>query len=261
MNKKGGDGILQKAATLFREIVEQNNLLDVDVTVLVKPLTPEEAIGVPGRRDFPIIIGKERIIEAEFQGAKGHAYTDSPQDFVGVLRNVLGLELNTNHNRAIYIATLNAVLGSLGQVDRTVHCKDEEPEECALEIAGFLLGRYGKKDVGLIGLNPAIAERLINAFGADHVHITDLSRDNIGKQKFGVEVWDGSTRTEELVEVSDIIVFTGTTLVNDTFTHIWNLIQSHKRNYLVYGVTAAGVCQLLGIERICPCGRDGACSA
>ncbi|MFH1893957.1 MAG: DUF364 domain-containing protein [Candidatus Zixiibacteriota bacterium] len=257
MSKESEIGILDKTMAGFREIVEKNNLLDVDVTVLVKPLTPEEAIGMPGRRDFPIIIGKERVIEAEFLGSKGHAYTDSPREFVGVLKDVLNLELNTNQNRAIYIATLNAVLGSLKMVDKTVHCKDEEPEECALDIADFLLKKYGKTDVGLIGLNPAIAERLIDAFGPDHVHITDLSKDNIGKRKFGVEIWDGSKRTEDLIEVSDIIIFTGTTLVNDTFTQIWNLIQSRKKKYLVYGVTAAGVCQLLDIERICPRGRDG----
>ncbi len=257
MNKESEIGILDKTVVGFREIVEKNNLLDVDVTVLVKPLTPEEAIGVPGRRDFPIIIGKERVIEAEFRGSKGHAYTDSPQEFVGVLKDVLNLELNTNQNRAIYIAAINAVLGSLKMVDKTVHCKDEEPEECALEIADFLLKKYGKTDVGLIGLNPAIAERLIGAFGPAHVHITDLSKDNIGKRKFSVEIWDGGKRTEDLVEVSDVIIFTGTTLVNNTFTHIWNLIQSRQKKYLVYGVTAAGVCQLLGIERICPRGRDG----
>jgi uncharacterized protein (DUF4213/DUF364 family) len=261
MSRESEIGILDKTVVGFREIVEKNNLLDVDVAVLVKPLTPEEAIGVPGRRDFPIIIGKERVIEAKFRGSKGHAYTDSPREFVGVLKDVLNLELSTNQNRAIYIATHNAVLGSLEMVDKTVHCKDEEPEECALEIADFLLKKYGKTDVGLIGLNPAIAERLIDAFGPDHVHITDLSKDNIGKRKFGVEIWDGGKRTEDIVEVSDVIIFTGTTLVNNTFTHIWNLIQSRKKKYLVYGVTAAGVCHLLGIERICPRGRDGFDSA
>ena len=85
----------------------------------------------------------------------------------------------------------------------------------------------------------------------------DLSKDNIGKRKFGVEIWDGGRRTEDLIKVSDVIIFTGTTLVNDTFTQIWNLIQSRQKKYLVYGVTAAGVCQLLGIDRICPRGRDG----
>ena len=71
-----------------------------------------------------------------------------------------------------------------------------------------------------------------------------------------MEIWDGNKRTEDLIEASDIVIFTGTTLVNNTFGQIWDLIQTHGKNYLIYGVTAAGVCKLLGIERICPRGRD-----
>lgn len=250
-------GILEKTIAPFKEIAVKKNLLDAEVSVLVKPLTPEEAIGKPGRRDFPIIIGKERVIEATVMKSKGHAYTDSPRDFLGALKDVLNLELTTNYNRAIYIAALNAVMAGLGMADRTVHCKDEEPEKCALEIADFLFKKYGRVNIGLIGLNPAIAERLIGTFGKDHVRITDLSKDNIGKLKFGVEIWDGIAHTEKLIEGSDVIIFTGTTLVNGTFDQIFKLIEFAGKKYLVYGVTAAGVCKLLGIDRICPYGRNG----
>jgi len=249
-------GFLEQAKVRIREIAEKEDLLNVDVTVLAKPLTPEEAIGNPGRRDFPIIIGKERVIEATLLGSRGHAYTDSPQEFLGSLKDVLDLELNTNQYRAIFVATMNALLGHMGMVDKTVHCKDEEPEECALEIADTLLKRYGRVNVGLIGLNPAIAERLVDAFGPDHVRITDLNRDNIGQYRFGVEIWDGDTRTEDLIDASDVIIFTGTTLINNTFGGIWDRIHSGGKKYVVYGVTAAGIEALLGVERICPRGRD-----
>jgi uncharacterized protein (DUF4213/DUF364 family) len=240
----------------FRELVKKEKLLEEKVSVFVKPLSPEEAIGEPGRRDFPILIGKERVIEAVVSGTKGQAYTDSPQDFTGSISDVLDLGLDTNQHRAIFIATLNAVLGSLKMVDKTVHCKDEEPEECALKIAEALQNKYGKTDVGLVGLNPAIAERLVDAFGPAHIHITDLNKDNIGKIKFGVEVWDGGSCTKKLVESSGLILFTGTTLVNNTFDQIQGLVKELEKKCLVYGITAAGVCETLGIERICPCGRD-----
>jgi uncharacterized protein (DUF4213/DUF364 family) len=246
--------MLERTRPLVVEIARNEGVLDVDVTVLAKPLTPEEAIGQPGRRDFPIIIGKERVIEASLLGAKGHAFTDSAKEFQGSLEDVLTLELTTNQNRAIYVATLNALLGRLDQVDKTVHCKDDEPEDCAVEIAATLQERYGPTDVGLIGLNPAIAERLVHTFGADHVRITDLGRDVIGQERFGVPVWDGNSRTEKLIELSDVVLFTGTTLVNGTIDSIFDYIQSHRKGYLVYGVTAAAVCHLLGLERICPCG-------
>ena len=225
--------------------------------MLAKPLTAEEAIGTPGRRDFPIIVGKERILEATVRESRGHAFTDSAREFTGTLKEVLDLELTTNQNRAIYVAILNAVLAHLKMATGTVHCKNEDPEKCAQEIARHLHETYGEVDVGLIGLNPAIAERVIETFGANLVHISDLDSDNIGKIRFGVEVWDGNTRNEDLIETSQVIVLTGTTLLNNTFDHIWNAIQNRNKDSLVFGVTAAGVSALLGFERICPFGQDG----
>lgn len=256
MSKEDKASVLERTRSRFKEIVEQNHLLDARVSVLAKPLTPEEAIGTPGRRDFPIVVGKERVVESTVLGSKGHAFTDSPREFLGTLKDVLRLELTTNQSRAIFVATLNAVLRYLEMATATVHCKDEDPEKCALEIARLLLNRHGRVEVGLIGLNPAIAERLVDRFGAEHVRISDLNGDNIGKQRFGVEIWDGNHRTEELIDASDVVVFTGSSLVNDTFDHIRRRIQTRGRDYLVYGVTAAGVSELMGIERICPCGRN-----
>ena len=249
--------ILEQTRSRWQEIVADHGLLAASVSIQAKPLTPEEAIGTPGRRDFPIIIGKERVIESNVLGSRGHAFTDSPREFMGVVEDVLRLDLTTSFNRALYVATLNAVLAHLKLVKATVHCKDEDPEKCASEIVRHLLEKYRPRDVGLIGLNPVIAERLVEAFGADHIHISDLAADNIGRQRFGVEVWDGNNRTEELIDISDLVLITGTTLVNGTFGCIWNRLQETETPYLVYGVTVAGVSHLLGIERICPCGRDG----
>ena len=257
MSKKDRIPALDKIKPRFRDIVEKEGLLDVDVLVLAKPLTAEESIGTPGRRDFPIIIGKERILEAIVQGSRGHAFTDSAREFTGTLKEILDLELTTNQNRAIYVATLNAVLAHLKMATGTVHCKDEDPEKCAHEIARHLHETYGEVNVGLIGLNPAIAERVIETFGTNRVRISDLDSDNIGKNRFGVDVWDGNTQNDDLIEESQVIVFTGTTLLNDTFDHIWNALRNRNKDYLVFGVTAAGVKALLGFERICPFGQDG----
>ena len=248
--------VLERARGFFVEIVENAQLAERAVSVRVFPLTAEEAIGRPWRRDFPIVIGKERVIEARFLGAKGQAFTDSPQEFDGTLAKVLELELTTNQHRAVLIAALNAVLRHLGMVEATVHCKDEDPEHCALEIAETVSARFGTVSVGLIGLNPAIAERLVDRFGADRVRITDLDPDNVGRERFGVPIWDGYDRTEDLIEAVDVVVFTGTTLVNATFDAIWDLIQTRGKRYLVYGMTAAGVCRLMGIEHLCPRGRS-----
>jgi uncharacterized protein (DUF4213/DUF364 family) len=250
-----GTFTLEKSRVQLAEIVTQNRLLEAQVSVLVKTLTPEEAIGVPGRRDFPIILGKERVVEAEVLGARAHAFTDSPGEFVGNLKEVLNLPLTSNKERSVYVATLNATLKYLHLIENTIHCKDEDPERCGNEIASQLLKRWGKVKIGFIGLNPAIAENLVETFGVENVRITDLNKQNVNSSKYGVKVWNGNKMTEELMKESDVILITGTTFVNGTFDHIVHSIRNYKKDYLIYGVTGAGVCKLLGLDRICPYSR------
>lgn len=239
----------------FKKVAQSHDLLDTDVTILVKTLSPEEAIGQPGRRDFPIVVGKERLIEAEFQGAKAHAFTDTPKEFIGKLREAIGLSLLANGGRAIFIAAMNAVLKHLHIIQATLHCRDNEPQQCAKEISVHIKKQCDAQKVGLIGLNPAILESLSNTFGAGNVKITDLNRKNIGSVKYGVEIWDGNIMAEQLVENSDLILMTGTTFANGTFDRIWKAIQVYQKKYLIYGVTSAGICELMGLDRICPYGR------
>ena len=147
------------------------------------------------------------------------------------------------------------VLKYRGRIEATLHCKDEEPERCAHEITAYIRCKHGMINVGLIGLNPAIAESLVKTFDAEHVRITDLNYGNIGKKKYGVIVRDGRTETEETVKASDLILMTGATLVNDAFDNIYRLIKKYKKEYLIYGVTASGINELLDFEGICPYGR------
>ena len=249
------DSILLQSKERFEKIAQENNLLDEDISVFVKTLSPEEAIGTPGRRDFPIVIGKERVVKAVFQEAAAHAFTDSPKDFIGKLQDVIYMPLDGNGERAIFVATMNAVLKHLNIIKTTLHCKNEEPEKCAQEIASHIKETLKSKSVGLIGFNPAIAEALCNIFGPENVKINDLNRNDIGTVKYGVTIWDGSTMTEKLVRESDVVLITGTTLVNGTFDGIWKAVRQHGKDYLIYGVTSAGICELTGLNRICPYGR------
>lgn len=255
MNKDGSTSPFEESKVKFEKIVRENNLSNSDVSIIVKTLSPEEAIGTPGRRDFPIVTGKERVVEAEFQGAKAHAFTDSPKEFIGKLEEVIAMPLTDNGERAIFIATMNAVLKHLNIIETTLHCKDEEPEKCAKEIASYIKETLRAGKVGLIGLNPAILEALSTTFGAENVRVTDLNRQNVWSIRYGVNIWDGNTMTERLVRESDVVLLTGTTLVNGTFDGIWKAIQQYSKNYLIYGVTSSGICELTGLNRICPYGR------
>ena len=255
MSTAGSGATLETAKAKFKDIATANGLLDTEVAVSVTPLTAEQAIGHPSRRDFPIVEGKERVVEATFRGAKAHAFTDSPRDFKGTLRDVLALDLSSNHNRAVFVAVLNAALRSLGRIEASLHCRDDDPEKCARELASQLRDKWGKVVVGLIGFNPAIAEALVESFGVEEVCITDLNRKNVQAVKFGVTIWDGRTHTEELVRQSDVVLVTGTTFVNGTFDEVWAWIRTCGREYVIYGVTGAGVCELMTWNRMCPYGR------
>jgi hypothetical protein len=246
---------LERVRTALGRIVDDEGLGSARLSVLARPLGPEEAIGTPGRRDFPIVEGKERVLEARVREARGHAFTDSAREFSGTVEDVLALPLDTSQHRAIFLATLNALVAHLGRATATVHCRDDDPETCARTIAAGLLERFGRVRVGLVGLNPAIAERLVDTFGAGNVSITDRNPDNVGAERFGVRILDGDTGIGELAKRSKVVLVTGTTLTNGTFDGIWNRIHEADCTGILYGVTAAGVCALEGIERLCPCGR------
>lgn len=246
---------MEEARAKFVDLVKGHSLESANVSVEVKQLSPREAIGEPKRRDYPIIVGKERVIEAQVLGIKAHSFTDSPAQFQGRLSDVLRMELDDNRSRAIFIAVMNAVLRYLGMVDATLHCRDEEPEACGRETATLIAGMPGVRSVGLVGLNPAIAQRLVDVFGSQGVRITDLNPDNIGSVKFDVEIWDGETRTEELIRMSDLVLVTGTTMVNGSFDDIEQLARRYARTLIVFGVTAAGVGTLCGLTRVCPYAR------
>jgi len=235
----------------LQAIAASRHLGDAAVRVTIGTLSVKQAIGSPSRQDFPLLQGKEVMIEAKFLGSFGQAFTDRPHDFNGSLNDVLGLSLNTNDNRAIFIATLNAVAAHLNMVTGTRHCRDEEPEECASQIAQHILANSGKVKVGLIGLQPAILENLALTLGTDNVRCTDLNPNNIGAIKYGAEIWDGRTDTEKLIKWCDLLLATGSTIVNNTFDEIRAKATSQGKRLIIFGVTGAGVAALSGLERVC----------
>ena len=119
----------------LKKIIKENNLESDKIKITSKGLTPTEAIGVTKRDDFPIISGREIMLMAEYQGSFGQAFTDSPALFNGSLEEILALDIvNDDYSRGLFIASLNAVMKHLNLIEKTIHCKDDEPEMCALEI-------------------------------------------------------------------------------------------------------------------------------
>ena len=243
--------ILEEVREIFREIVAENDFGQEPVEVVVGTLTAQQAIGSPKRQDYPLLEGREVMIEARFKDNYGQAFTDRPGEFKGSLNEVLDLSLDSTGNRALFDATLNAVMVYLGQAGGARHCHDEEPEKCAAEMAQYILAKYGRVKVGMIGYQPAILENLVKLFGADNVRCTDFKPKNAGTRKHGAEIWDGHTDTEKLISWSDIVLATSSTIVNNTYDDIKALADAGGKRLIVFGITGAGIAAMLGLERLC----------
>ncbi len=230
---------------------------DVDRSrrVSVYPLSPNEAIGAKADADFAIKKGKERVIEATFEGARGQAFTDAPSDWTGTLDELLSLDLSIVRHRAVFVAAMNAVLRSLGAAEGTMHCKDEDPQRCGPEIARELQARFGRKRVGLVGLQPAILKGLVDRFGSEFVRVLDLNPENIGTSKCGVLIWDGETDLPRLAEWCEVALATGSSLVNGTLDEIKQDFEAVGKPLVFFGNTISGAAALLRFDRICPFGR------
>ena len=242
---------LEKAKEEFQKIVANNNLGEEEVLITIGVLSAKQAIGNPSRQDYALLEGREVMIEAQFKESFGQAFTDQPVGFNGHLNDVLNMSLGTSQERAIFVSTLNAVTAHLGMVTGLRHCHNEEPEECARQIAEYILNNFGKVKVGLIGLQPAILENLVNTFGPANVRCTDLSSKNIGSSKYGAEIWDGRTGTQRLITWCDVLLVTSSTFVNNLFDNISNYALRLGKPLIIFGVSGAGISVLLGLERVC----------
>lgn len=243
--------ILEEVKRRFCKLVTQHQLGKQRVQVTVKTLSPQQAIGSPSRHDFPILEGREVIVEARVKESFGQAFTDRPQSFSGTIDELLNLNLDNSSNRAIFISCLNAVASHLGIATGVRHCRDDEPERCGLKIASELKKRFGNTKIGMIGLQPAILQNLSQSFSIQNVRCTDLNPKNIGANRFGIEIWDGKTDTTKLINWCDFLLVTSSALANGTLDNIHREAVSAGKHMILFGITGAGVCALTGLERIC----------
>lgn len=231
----------------FARIARENGLESEEVQVVARPLTPEEAIGHPEDLDYPLLKGKERLIQANLKGTLGHAFTDMYGRYEGTISEIISSELRTNFNRAVFISTLNAAMNHVRLIDKSVHCKDQEPKRCSLELVDYIKEKFGQPKIAVVGLQPRMVEVLSKAF---RLRVTDLDPDNIGREKFGIPI-GGPDKTRDNVLWCDVALVTGTTIVNDTIGEF--LIQKPT---IFYGVTISGAAKILGLNHFCACGRS-----
>jgi len=221
---------------------ESEDILSEKIVVTARALSTEEAIGNPEDDDYPIQQGKEKIMQAEFKGSFGQAFTDHFGNFEGTLKDVLELPLTNNFQKAVFISSLNAVLRSQNRIEKTIHCHDDEPIECAEKLVLYIKEKYGDVKITQIGFQPRMAEYLSKEF---EIRLIDLDPDNIGKKKQGVLI-EGADATQDAINWCDLLLVTGTTVANGTIELFLN-----KKDVLFYGTTIAGPAMLMGWDRFC----------
>ncbi len=228
--------------------LKEENLIGADITIKARVLSAEEAIGNPENYDFPILKGKEKIMEADFMGFKGQAFTDMHGGYKGSLEGVFNLKSCNNYRRALQVSTINALARYWKLVNNTEHCKDEMPGICASKINDFIQQEYpGTEKITIVGYQPAIIDALSKKY---NVRVLDLDIDNIGKEKLGVKIEDGEKNKESALAWADLVLATGSTLVNGTIDEIISYA-GNKNKVIFYGVTIAGAAALAGLKRIC----------
>ena len=241
---------LEELRRKFAEVVESHGLADEEVAVVAKALSCEQAIGRPSHDDYPIITGRERIVEARLGTGVGHAFTDHYGHYRGSLRDVLALSLADNYERSVFIATLNATLNHLGLIERTIHCRDDEPAECAREFLTHIRKKFGSPKTAICGLQPRFVETLA---GELEVRVTDMDAEQIGTTRTGITI-EGPETTDEVLAWAELVLVTGSTIVNGTAGPFTELARS--KPVIFYGVTVAGAAYLLNLDRFCALGHE-----
>jgi len=234
--------IIYESKNKITKIIEGKNLLGESLSVKARTLLPVEAIGNPERDDYPILKGQEVMIEADFLGSKGQAFTDHPGNYSGTLNDVLNLDLDNIFNRAIYVASINAVLKHLGLIKHTIHCKDLVPKKCAQNLAVVVRERFGNPKIGFIGLQPGMVEELSKEYD---IRVVDLDEENIGRV-FNKTVIEDVDMTKDVLDWCDVILATGSTVVNSTYS---NFVVG--KPLVLYGVTISGLAYLYDLDFYC----------
>ncbi len=230
------------------KLADSHGLLAEQIVVRGKDLKVEEAIGNPQRQDFPLQKGKEKLLQANFKGMIGQAFTDHGGRFEGSLDEMINWPIESDFDRAVFIASLNAVMRYLGLIKQTVHCKDEEPEQCAAGVVTFIKQNYGDPKIALVGYQPALIEALSSNYST---RILDLDPDRIGTTVNGARVEDGQIAMTEVLDWCELIFATGSTLSNGT---IGNFLNAGKE-VVFFGTTIAGPAHIMGWNRYCECAK------
>jgi len=224
----------------FKDLVIKNNLIDQRVICVSRS---GEELNLPSN-EYALIRGPEILVECTIAGFKGDSFTSYPMSYEGTLGELVNsIDLNNIGWRGVFFAALNALLTKLGIIDGGTHCVSNEPELCGIELADYLLRNFGIH-IGVlhIGYHPGHIKALVSRFSK--LYVTDLNKDLVDKVKYGLKIIDGF-RNRELIGEVDVVLITGSAIVNKTLYNIVKEVYEHGKIGVIYGVTAKGAHAIL----------------
>ena len=224
----------------FLELPGVTEFLGDEITV-VRDENPEPALMpwnyIPFKDRRP-----EYRVTASFRGTKGEAYTETPENFEGSLKEAISIPPSENGIDARTVAAINAVMCHLGYCAGTFPTDFDERRLYSEALFGYVLDNYGKKNIVLIGYDGYLVKKMVS----DECDFWTLDRDpdNISQDRFKhVVVNSGRFNREACFAWGKIFIITGSTLCNGTIVQYLE----QGKNLLFYGITCAGTARLLNL--------------
>ncbi len=232
--------LYEKLIIRFKETDGVSELLDQPV-VITADTEPEPALMpwnyVPFKDRRP-----EFRVTADLCGTRGEAYTETPLNFEGTLREAIELTPSEGGIDARCLAAINAAMNHLGLCAGEFPATFDERRLYTDAIYSYITEKYGRSNIVLVGYDGYIVKKFI---GGDLDFWTmDRDPDNISQDRFKhVIVNSGRYNREACLAWGKVLIVTGSTLTNGTIVQYLD----KGKDLLFYGITIAGAATLLGL--------------
>ena len=185
----------------------------------------------------------EYRVTASFKGYEGEAYTETPEDFDGTLREAISLPASDKGIDARTLSAINAVMNSLGLCAGVFPATFDERRLYTEALFGHVCGDLGiRSNLILVGYDGYIVKKFVS----EDIDFWTMDRDpdNISQDRFKhVVVNSGRYNREACFAWGKYFIVTGSTLTNGTIVQYLD----KGKDILFYGITIAGAATLLGL--------------
>jgi len=233
-----GAGSLENLRQQARRVAEEHHLLDDPVTVGAATDNSGRLVRPEGEREV--------MLEAQFRGERGLAFTADPASFSGRLAELLGLPLDSDQSRALVLAGAKSVLRYL---ERRGAGPPDRVTLCAAEIAEAIAREFGRAKVGVVGYDSSVVDACVELVSAERVRIADPNPAQVGRERQGVVVVALDGFTDDLFDWADVVIITGESGDRAMAAQWLALADQHGTATIMYNSLGSGRAYFEGLRR------------